>query len=77
MSDPITEYKAINLKDLEESAKENANTEDLKKIIFKLANSDANKKAAIYNHYNSKRQSKDHDDGEINLLDQQTKKQLM
>lgn len=43
LSEPITEYKAVNIKDLEESAKERANPDDLKKIIFKLASSE-NKK---------------------------------
>ncbi|EAR93001.2 hypothetical protein TTHERM_00297130 (macronuclear) [Tetrahymena thermophila SB210] len=90
LSEPITENKMVNLKDLEESAKEKANTDDLKKIIFKLANSDNSKKpkyGSIQESPQKKKNNSDNqngnvnqqnsiDDDEINLLDQNTKKQL-
>ncbi|KAL4451150.1 hypothetical protein ABPG74_021472 [Tetrahymena malaccensis] len=90
LSEPITENKMVNLKDLEESAKEKANTDDLKKIIFKLANSDTSKKhkyGSIQESPQKKKNNSDNqngninqqnsiDDDEINLLDQNTKKQL-
>jgi len=37
LAEPITAYKAVNLKDLEETAKERANPDNIKKMIFKLA----------------------------------------
>lgn len=39
MADPITEKKRITLRDLKVNANEKASTDDVKKLIFKMASS--------------------------------------